>query len=1161
MRLHFGHVAMLAFFVGTAAVSHQFQGYLGSKSTMVMYWLSALGITGIAFFALIQQKLSERKKAKEAEGSGAAAGGGSGAGGAAAGSGAEGDVDLLVKDAEARFTASSIGQGAKLSSMPVVFVVGDRGSTKTHVLMHSGMEAELLAGQVYQQDNMISPTRAANFWFARKAVFVEAGGPLWADGASWTRLLKKLAPTKLSSVFGKGKAAPRAAMVCVDLERFLQPGASDSMATAARGIQARLQEFSEQFGISFPVYVLFTRSDRVPFFHDFVHNLSNEEATQVFGATLPLKNTRVGIYAEDETRRLNEYFNELFYSLCDKRIEYLPREGDAEKLPGCYEFPREFRKLRATIVQFLVDVGRPSQLSTSAFLRGFYFSAVRPVIVNDIAPTPSFQQPQRPAFDAGGSATRMFSIGDFQQQQVPMAAPQQTGGKKVPQWVFLSQLFNNVILEDKAALGASAASTKTSALQRILLGTVAFLALFWSIALTWSFFNNRALERHAIDATKAIKSVRQAPGTIPSIDDLRRLDSLRLQLEQLTKWKKDGAPYGYRWGLYVGNSLLPAVRKAYYDCFNQLLLSETQTRMVGFLRSRPSKAREEDDYNYAYETLRAHLVTTSEWKHIMDDDAQPPRLSGVLVARWSEGRDSTIGEERKALSNTQFQFYSGDLRNGNPFPPREDAEGADKSRIYLASFSGFERLYNSLLGRANSRFKPVNFNATYPGSAAVVTNSKDVPGAFTKDGWAFMQGAFKKKEFGGEEWVLLPNKYKAAASVPENLDDLLRARYRDDYIKQWREYFARTGVAGYRNPADAAAKLQHHSDGRAPILALMELGSYHTAVEPAGEPYADAVRKAFQWPQIVAPPQKDFRTYILGNNRPYTEGLGGLQGIIETASRMTPPDAGTMAQVEMFKSQARSKKMAVEASPGTDSEGRLDQIVDRIMDAPIKGLDDIFSPANALNAEGAAFCAAFNALTNKFPFNPVADPEVTLDELNMLLRPGTGKLSQLAEKMKQPGVKLNPVFSTFFNNVKAMADAFYRAGNDPVLNYTVQFAEAANIIEKRNYTNGNISIDGKQAKLGSPAVSYVWNGAPQVVTVSLDNDTKNSKKGPWAIFRFFVDATLTPQGANYLLAYPLISGREKFGEWKFVVNLSGAPPVFDKRFFANLKCVPTVALK
>ena len=42
-------------------------------------------------------------------------------------------------------------------------------------------------------------------------------------------------------------------------------------------MHARLGDISQTLGIALPVYVLFTKADRLPFFLDYVRNLSNEE--------------------------------------------------------------------------------------------------------------------------------------------------------------------------------------------------------------------------------------------------------------------------------------------------------------------------------------------------------------------------------------------------------------------------------------------------------------------------------------------------------------------------------------------------------------------------------------------------------------------------------------------------------------------------------------------------------------------------------------------------------------------------------------------------------------------------------------------------------------------------------------------------------------------
>ena len=107
------------------------------------------------------------------------------------------------------------------------------------------------------------------------------------------------------------------------------------MTNSAKTLRARLSEISESLGINLPVYVLFTKLDRLPFFTEFVSNLSNEESTQVLGVTLPMTGVRSeGVYAEEETARLTGNFERLFRSLADARPEFLAREDDAANLPA-----------------------------------------------------------------------------------------------------------------------------------------------------------------------------------------------------------------------------------------------------------------------------------------------------------------------------------------------------------------------------------------------------------------------------------------------------------------------------------------------------------------------------------------------------------------------------------------------------------------------------------------------------------------------------------------------------------------------------------------------------------------------------------------------------------------------------------------------------------
>ncbi len=73
-------------------------------------------------------------------------------------------------------------QGARVVNLPVFMLLGETGSAKTSVMLHSGLDPELLAGQVYQQGN-VTPPAARISGISRRSVFVEAAGKLLADSA------------------------------------------------------------------------------------------------------------------------------------------------------------------------------------------------------------------------------------------------------------------------------------------------------------------------------------------------------------------------------------------------------------------------------------------------------------------------------------------------------------------------------------------------------------------------------------------------------------------------------------------------------------------------------------------------------------------------------------------------------------------------------------------------------------------------------------------------------------------------------------------------------------------------------------------------------------------------------------------------------------------
>lgn len=1119
---------------------------------MVIYLV--IGLIIVLLVVLLIFVLRQRKKAKQQAAMAAQPD-------AAAPAGDE--IALLIRDADAKLAAAKQEAGARVSTLPVFLIFGDAGCAKTSVMLHSGLDPELVAGQVYQSGN-VTATRTANLWFSRHTVFAEVGGKLLPDTAKWKQLVSRLQPK--ASVVGKGEQAARAAIVCFDCENFTKPGALEMAATAARTLRARLGEISEAYGVNLPVYALFTKMDRLPFFTEYVRNLSNEEAQQVLGVTLPMAGVRAeGVYAEQETARLGGSFEGLFRSLADNRIEFLPRENDPSKLPAGYEFPREFRKVRQAAVQFLVDLCRPSQLTIGPFLRGFYFTGVRPVIVNESAPVQA-AQPQQGGYGSAAGATGIFSVGGRAPAQ-PAAAPVATA-RKVPQWMFLGQLFTGVILADHTALSASGTSAKTSGARRWLLGIAASLCLIFVILFTISFFKNHSLETRVRDAAAAIGSGEGTGGDMASVDSLWRLETLRQSVEQLSDYHANGAPLMYRWGLYAGDDLYPSARKVYFARFKQLLFAQTQTADLQFLQGLPLTPT--TDYQTTYDALKAYLITTS-----YHDKSTQQFLSPVLMKWWLNGR--TADAERTQLAQKQFDFYSTELIAANPYSNDNDAPTIEKARKYLSLFAGTDRVYAFMLAEASKANPPIDFNKMFPGSAQTVLETHVVSGAFSKGGWAFMKDAIAHADrfFNGEKWVL--GDYGAANIDRVKLAADLRARYNTDFTNEWRLYMKSGAVSRYSSIKDASTKLLALSGNQSPLLELISVASTNTGVDDP------AVAQLFQPPQSVVPPGAD--KYIGGPNQGYMGALAALQSSLDAIAN-TPGQPSDQAAAPALGNAQQATAAARQIGQGfrPDKDGHVDSYTQKLLEDPItyvNGLLRTLGPAE-LNAKGADLCAQVRPTMAKFPFNPNGTVQATVQDFNTVFAPATGTLWQFYNTNLQKlltkqgptfvatgaaGMTITPQFLAMMNRAAAFTDAAYANGaTDPHFTYTV--APVMNSGED----DIKMTIDGKTAEF-TPATqtpqSFVWPGAAHGVQMSVRFKGGTpyaypSYDGLWAIFQFVQDAD---RHTGTLVEMMLKAGKqgktvnnEATGQpvtLRFQINAN--PPIFDKGYFAGMACVAQIA--
>ena len=191
------------------------------------------------------------------------------------------------------------------------------------------------------------------------------------------------------------------------------------------------------------------------------------------------------------------------------------------------------------------------------------------------------------------------------------------------------------------------------------------------------------------------------------------------------------------------------------------------------------------------------------------------------------------------------------------------------ARSYLNGFQGFQHVYQSMLAAANHKVPAFDFNGKFPGSAQYIFDNYSVQGAFSKDGFAFMQDAILHPDpyFRGEEWVLGPSSGPPIDRAA--LSDQLRKAYIADYIQTWRTYLTKAQFVPFRNFADAGNKLSALDSNTSAMLELFSLISLHTGVA------APEISSAFQAPQSVVPPSNPDNRFLAPSNQAYIQSLQG----------------------------------------------------------------------------------------------------------------------------------------------------------------------------------------------------------------------------------------------------------------------------------------------
>jgi type VI secretion system protein ImpL len=390
------------------------------------------------------------------------------------------------------------------------------------------------------------------------------------DQAGWRNFLGLLKQTRPSQ--------PLNGVLVVFDVAYLVGRSQDERRADARAVRTRLIELQEAFGLRLPVYVAFTKLDRIAGFAEFFDDLSKEEREQVLGITFP--------YAEKGPpphKGFTDAFDRLLTRLRARLLDRLQAERDLPRRNLMFGFPAQFASLRPIVDEMLTEAADESRFATPLLVRGVYFT--------------SATQQGLPIDRLMGVLSQKFGV-----SQVQM--PAQVGAGR---GFFLQRLFESVIYGEAGLVGANGAVMRRRRLIRMACFTAtAVITLGLAGLWIWSYLDNRALVdrvTNRIDGlgpTLAYAQI-QPLGDGDTQSVLELLNNLR-DVETGYADQQAGRTRAWGFGLYQGGWLGTETAALYTRALQALLLprliARAQRRLLDGL----------DDPNQTLENLRTYLM-------------------------------------------------------------------------------------------------------------------------------------------------------------------------------------------------------------------------------------------------------------------------------------------------------------------------------------------------------------------------------------------------------------------------------------------------------------------------------------------------------------------------------------------------------------------------
>ena len=676
-----------------------------------------------------------------------------------------------------------------VQTMPWFLVMGHPGSGKTAAVRESGLNFPFV-GLGHRASASAGPTRALDWWYAERAVFLDTSGAYVADAArhkEWLALLGQLR--------GTGRTTPVDGVVLVVSIASLLALEEDRITDHAQALRDRIDELADKLGMVFPVYLMFSHCDRLHGFVDFFSHFPLEERGQVWGCTFDWRDAGPqGLQAKVE-----EEFQRLYQVLDLRRIEALAASSNAASAGTAAEvasdqqrnallFPIQFALLQRRVGQYISALSRPNPFQESGRLRGFYFTS---------------------ATQGGVPLDRvMGSIGLGETALQPMQVAEQRP-------YFLNAPFAQVIPADQ---GLARTSMRALRRHRVVRTVLAALALGLTTAGGFYLYRGYEETKSVLGGLTAVgqrlRSVE--PGNAKSVEVADEL------FEQLARYESGAEiPWLLQSFLLNDGDISHKARSAYLTRIARPLIAGYARTLALDLSAKLASDQR---------TLSASEAIEERYRVYLMLCGRIPFQCDVVQRPFVNKSGTKPGEARITEAHLR--------RTTTSFPPKEWTATADTALVERTNRTLRDALWIPLTGIEIARsgadlFPAVDIATLLPKrNSGALSLDKPLPGFFTQAAWdGLVAGAIEERSASLVRRLTELHIDMEAPAVAKRL----RHQYEDDFRRQWRELIGNVRIVMPKSLDAVVVRLGELGNAGSPYRDLVQAWTQQKVLRTGAE--------------------------------------------------------------------------------------------------------------------------------------------------------------------------------------------------------------------------------------------------------------------------------------------------------------------------------------